>query len=1050
MATRIKSSQIADGAIVAADLHSAIAINTTQSGTFGSLTSNGLLTLAEANILINDGSGNDNERHVRLQNSSVTAIIGIEGSVANRFVGSAANNMFLGTTTTDGIQFATSNTVRATIDSSGDTSLLGALDVTGLSTLAGNLTLDSLNPRIDFSGDDSIIYRVSVDEANNRLTLGHSTNRSLYLSNTGNATFNYDVTIEGNLVVEGTTVTLNTADLNVEDKNITLNYHATADTSSTADGAGITIQDAVDASNNATILWDATNSTFDFSHGADFAAGINTPGVIVETSGGLDVRMGTDKRVIWQGNIGEIGDVAGFQATNTAGSANEAFGIRATDIRFATGSAERVRITDTGVAINKAGTDPSQALDITGNARVHSAGYPYLEMGVSNSNYFRVVHDNPNDSLVIQKASLTGNIMTFHGTTGTGVTVGDTTNHKDFTVFGDIKNENNLPTIKPTLNYDFARTKKLDGRIKSSRSSTALYYDGKSSSIDGENLLKRSDTFFAGGWNRSGYTVTENVTTAPDGTNTGIRLSPNNSGAGTSIAVTSDVSKTTDAYVWSLYAKIDHSDYPALSLYWNSSGSANVRFDLTNGTVTSTNNGNGSITGQIYAVGNGWYRCVSVYSGATSSAATVYVLDSTGSSDWSLDNSPDGVKGMFVWGPQIERRSTASAYAPATGGVVMNSQAKLTSAPLHIPRFDHDTLTNESKGYYIEVGRTNLITNSSMAGTLDNNFAGYTEAGTAPDGTECKVFVGSMGGNAQYYISQQFSHTAGVRYAFSIFLKAYGSEKDISIYSNSVGFGPAVMYTLTGDGSDNGGAFGANASSANETGIEHFGNGWYRVWFSATAQTTNTTPFYIGINTLSTQAGDFNNKFGVWGMQVEEGYYPTSYIPTTSSTVYRAPDQIEINGQDFADFYNPYEGSWLAVEDVRYMNVANSTNRVDTLHIESSGQTNDYHVGVNSVGGSDVIYLYTQEMGVNQASLTRPISGSRDHKWAFRYAPNNFALAVRGSSINVDTTAMPSTVDKMFIGGRSAFGQMQNGRISKLAYYRKALSNENLEALVED
>ena len=37
MATRIKSSQIADGAIVAADLHSAIAINTTQSGTFGSV-----------------------------------------------------------------------------------------------------------------------------------------------------------------------------------------------------------------------------------------------------------------------------------------------------------------------------------------------------------------------------------------------------------------------------------------------------------------------------------------------------------------------------------------------------------------------------------------------------------------------------------------------------------------------------------------------------------------------------------------------------------------------------------------------------------------------------------------------------------------------------------------------------------------------------------------------------------------------------------------------------------------------------------------------------
>ena len=63
---------------------------------------------------------------------------------------------------------------------------------------------------------------------------------------------------------------------------------------------------------------------------------------------GLDVRMGTDKRIIFQGDIGEIGSVAGFQATNTAGSANTAFGIRATDIRFATGSSEKVRVAAAG------------------------------------------------------------------------------------------------------------------------------------------------------------------------------------------------------------------------------------------------------------------------------------------------------------------------------------------------------------------------------------------------------------------------------------------------------------------------------------------------------------------------------------------------------------------------------------------------------------------------------------------------------------------------------------------------------------------------------
>ena len=67
------------------------------------------------------------------------------------------------------------------------------------------------------------------------------------------------------LNVTGTTTTIDTATLQVQDKNIVINY-GSGDTSSTASGAGITIQDAVDASNDATILWDASADEFDFSH----------------------------------------------------------------------------------------------------------------------------------------------------------------------------------------------------------------------------------------------------------------------------------------------------------------------------------------------------------------------------------------------------------------------------------------------------------------------------------------------------------------------------------------------------------------------------------------------------------------------------------------------------------------------------------------------------------------------------------------------------------------------------------------------------------------
>ena len=82
---------------------------------------------------------------------------------------------------------------------------------------------------------------------------------------TGDHTFEDNLVIEGNLTVQGTTTTVDTDDLNVKDKNITLNY-STGDSSANANGAGITIQDAVNSTTNATILWDSTNDEFDFSH----------------------------------------------------------------------------------------------------------------------------------------------------------------------------------------------------------------------------------------------------------------------------------------------------------------------------------------------------------------------------------------------------------------------------------------------------------------------------------------------------------------------------------------------------------------------------------------------------------------------------------------------------------------------------------------------------------------------------------------------------------------------------------------------------------------
>ena len=95
----------------------------------------------------------------------------------------------------------------------------------------------------------------------------------------GDHTFSNNVIISGNLTVNGTTTTVHTDNLNVKDNNITLNY-STGDSSATADGAGITIQDAVNSTTDATILWTTANDTFNFSHPVSVTGNITSSNTV--------------------------------------------------------------------------------------------------------------------------------------------------------------------------------------------------------------------------------------------------------------------------------------------------------------------------------------------------------------------------------------------------------------------------------------------------------------------------------------------------------------------------------------------------------------------------------------------------------------------------------------------------------------------------------------------------------------------------------------------------------------------------------------------------
>ena len=133
----------------------------------------------------------------------------------------------------------------------------------------GELRIRANNLKLqDYTNEDLMIVATS----DGSVDLYHNNQKKFETTSAG-ASVTGNLAVSGNLTVSGTTTELDTTNLNVTDKNITLNYHASSDTSSNADGAGLTIQDAVNASTDATLNWSAANDRFVMSHGLQVTSG---------------------------------------------------------------------------------------------------------------------------------------------------------------------------------------------------------------------------------------------------------------------------------------------------------------------------------------------------------------------------------------------------------------------------------------------------------------------------------------------------------------------------------------------------------------------------------------------------------------------------------------------------------------------------------------------------------------------------------------------------------------------------------------------------------
>ena len=222
----------------------------------------------------------------KLSNSAITingtpVSLGGSISIAGDIEGVTAGTGLTGGGTSGTVTLNVDTTVVATTNNtltlSNKTIALGSNTVSGtlaefntaltdadFATIAGIETLTNKTLTSPSIGTSLTTASTSFDLLNTTATtinLGGAATTLSIGATSGTTTFNNSVTISGDLTVNGTTTTIDTQHLQVEDKNIVLAYGSTSDVA--ADGGGITLL----GTTNKTFTWvDATDAWTSSEH----------------------------------------------------------------------------------------------------------------------------------------------------------------------------------------------------------------------------------------------------------------------------------------------------------------------------------------------------------------------------------------------------------------------------------------------------------------------------------------------------------------------------------------------------------------------------------------------------------------------------------------------------------------------------------------------------------------------------------------------------------------------------------------------------------------
>lgn len=589
-------------------------------------------------------------------------------------------------------------------------------------------------------------------------------------------------------------------------------------------------------------------------------------------------------------------------------------------------------------------------------------------------------------------------------------------------------------TLTKYLNLDFTRqhyavcgiAKTFDSIFNYSRNSSATFMNRRvncgrleyfmdvdfSGSVD--NLLTYSENFQSSDWGKGSCFILTNRGRSPDSSYNADLLIEDIS-ASSFHFMFQNFTYNASIYTFSVYAKAKERSQIQIVIR-DSSGFRSYGFDLTIGKII-----DGEFTpatdSKIEPVGDDWFRC-SITEETLVGAGSVSIELGV---DGSFVYDGDGSSGLYIWGAQLTETSKVQPYVKT----ISTARSGSFSESL---RTSFNPVTGENRGALIENSSTNVLLKSENFAhvTWDKiNSTIDTDDLRALDETKSADKLVEDSNNSTHYVGVDKVVTNGLTLTLSIFAKA--RERNILDILDDF-----TLATASFDLSD-----GSIVSSLFCVAkIEEFFDGWYRCSITMIGGTNIRIRYLLNDGVSNSYLGDGSSGLYIWGAQLEQANYPTSYIYTDDVPVSRLADNLDISVFDAIE--NVDYCSWHADIDLTY--------KIGLLN-------NPRYLFLNTGVGSDISMIVDGNITQSFGSFNAEVATISEYSEKMTYT-GVVENALMKSFIdrefrhqNTTGTRFEYSDSRMQIGGSGLAFEYLNGYIKTLNFYNISLTDEQVDNL---